>query len=180
MCKLKYSHPDTSVLLDLPFINDSDWRFCMSSMAICVDLVLCFVLSEAWHGVILQSVLFEVNMADLALRKMSSGGGTGSTTGTELSECLLRRTTSIGPLMLFMWIWYFAGLFWTWKYKSSYWNHPFLIKEKQKEETTVGSTDAGLTALGMGTSNCVPDGACTAKRVWPEERGEIFGQKSTI
>lgn len=34
----------------------------------------------------------------------------------------------------------------------------------------MGSSDEELTALGMGTSSCVPEGAHTAKRVWPERR----------
>ena len=33
----------------------------------------------------------------------------------------------------------------------------------------MGSSGEELTALGMGTSSCVPEGARTARRVWPEE-----------
>lgn len=51
-------------------------------------------------------------------------------------------------------------------------NPPIWNKESTKRETTAGSSDAELTALGMGTSSCVPDGARTAKRVWPGERRE--------
>ena len=113
--KLKYSNLDASVLWSSAFTSDDNWRRPESSTAVRLDLVLCFVLAEAWKGTVLLSVSSEVDMAESALRKMSSGGGTGSTTGTELTEHLLRSTTSIGPLMLFMWIWYSAGLFRTWK-----------------------------------------------------------------
>lgn len=41
------------------------------------------------------------------LCSMSSGGGTGNTTGEALAGSLLTRRTSIGPEELFKWIWYF-------------------------------------------------------------------------
>lgn len=31
-----------------------------------------------------------------------------------------------------------------------------------------------LTALGMGTSSCVPDGARTANKVCPEESNNLY------
>lgn len=41
------------------------------------------------------------------LWSMSSGGGTGNTTGEELAGSLFTKRTSIGPEELFKWIWYF-------------------------------------------------------------------------
>ncbi len=41
------------------------------------------------------------------LWSMSSGGGTGSTTGEELEGSLFTSRTSMGPAELFRWIWYF-------------------------------------------------------------------------
>lgn len=129
--KLKYSHPDASVLFGSGFLTVDDSRRCMFSIAVRRKLGLYLALAGAWHGVKLLSVTSDMDMANLALRKMSSGGGTGSTTGAELTESLLRSTTSIGPLMLFRWIWYFAGQFWTWQRCMNIVNHP-LIKPKNK------------------------------------------------
>lgn len=50
--------------------------------------------------------------------------------------------------------------------------HSKSSSNKAKEQSKSGSGDAELTALGMGTSSCVPDGARTAKRVWPGEKGD--------
>lgn len=36
------------------------------------------------------------------------------------------------------------------------------------QKIAADSSDAELTALGMGTSSIVPVGALTAKRLWPE------------
>lgn len=48
------------------------------------------------------------------------------------------------------------------------------------EDRTVCSSDAGLTALGMGTSNCVPDGARTARSVCPEMTGDTKKSKDKL
>lgn len=48
------------------------------------------------------------------LWSMSSGGGTGNTTGEALAGSLFTRRTSIGPEELFKWIWYFFCPFTTW------------------------------------------------------------------
>lgn len=85
----------------------------MPSIDVHLDLELFVELAEAGHCTALLSVSSEADMANLAFCKISSGGGTGSTTGAELTECLLRSTTSMGPLMLFRWIWYLTGLSWT-------------------------------------------------------------------
>lgn len=81
-------------------------------------------------SVLLLTLLFSSRQADrakLALCKISSAGGTGSTTGAELTEHLFRRTTSMGPLALFRWIWYLAGQFWTCtKEEEAHINHPRL------------------------------------------------------
>lgn len=41
------------------------------------------------------------------LWSMSSGGGTGKTTGEALAGSLFTNRTSMGPEELFKWIWYF-------------------------------------------------------------------------
>lgn len=41
------------------------------------------------------------------LWRISSGGGTGSTTGAALDGSLLTSKTSMAPVELFRWIWYF-------------------------------------------------------------------------
>lgn len=53
------------------------------------------------------------------------------------------------------------------------------LREQKKPGEFLG--DAELTALGMGTTNCVPGGDCTAKRMRPKKENEtssVFNAKS--
>lgn len=52
------------------------------------------------------------------LWSMSSGGGTGKTTGEALAGSLFTRRTSMGPEELFKWIWYFFCPFTTYNSKG--------------------------------------------------------------
>lgn len=73
----------------------------MSCSAPHSDLVLFAIKADASQSPSLFSLFSDADIADLADCKISSDGGTGSTTRAELTVLLLRRTTSIGPLMLF-------------------------------------------------------------------------------